>query len=128
KSIIYKIVDFQGNEEVGKVMLQDMKKQSVILDITGIMWQRNTTQEKEIVHTNTIQKNEILPIKEEKKEEIIKEPIKEEIEKNTKEKDIIKEVIVETEKQVVPPLSNKIVEKPIVSPILPTHTKEKVNQ
>ncbi len=46
KSVIYKIVDFKGNVEVGKVVLQDIKKSHVTLKIERIMWKKEQNQEK----------------------------------------------------------------------------------
>lgn len=40
KSVIYKIVDFTGNAEVGKVTLTAMNKNNVSLEIERVMWSK----------------------------------------------------------------------------------------
>ncbi|WP_416807780.1 hypothetical protein [Bacillus thuringiensis] len=40
KSVIYKIVDFAGNAEVGKVTLTAMNKNNVSLEIERVMWSK----------------------------------------------------------------------------------------
>lgn len=49
KSVIYKVVDFIGNSEVGKVVLDDIKKNHVSLKIERIMWKKEPNQEKVMV-------------------------------------------------------------------------------
>ncbi|MCP8967078.1 hypothetical protein [Ectobacillus ponti] len=41
RSVIYKIVDFTGKAEVGKVMLTEMKKNNVTLQIERVMWSKD---------------------------------------------------------------------------------------
>ncbi|CAM4125019.1 hypothetical protein BAMA_22555 [Bacillus manliponensis] len=45
KSVIYKIVDFTGNAEVGKVTLTAMNKNNVSLQIERVMWSKGTKEE-----------------------------------------------------------------------------------
>ncbi|MCM3738224.1 hypothetical protein M3215_21155 [Bacillus cytotoxicus] len=45
KSVIYKIVDFTGNAEVGKVTLSAMNKNNVSLQIERVMWSKGTKEE-----------------------------------------------------------------------------------
>ena len=45
KSVIYKIVDFTGNAEVGKVTLSAMNKNNVSLQIERVMWSKETKEE-----------------------------------------------------------------------------------
>jgi len=53
KSVIYKIVDFTGNAEVGKVTLTAMNKNNVSLEIERVMWSKEnkeaTEQEETVV-------------------------------------------------------------------------------
>lgn len=45
KSVIYKIVDFTGNAEVGKVTLTAMNKNNVSLQIERVMWSKGNKEE-----------------------------------------------------------------------------------
>lgn len=45
KSVIYKIVDFTGNAEVGKVTLTAMNKNNVSLQIERVMWSKENKEE-----------------------------------------------------------------------------------
>lgn len=53
KSVIYKIVDFTGNAEVGKVTLTAMNKNNVSLEVERVMWSKEnkeaTEQEETVV-------------------------------------------------------------------------------
>ena len=55
KSVIYKIVDFTGNAEVGKVTLTAMNKNNVSLEIERVMWSKENKeaaeQEETVVET-----------------------------------------------------------------------------
>ncbi|MED0905341.1 hypothetical protein CN327_27950 [Bacillus cereus] len=44
KSVIYKIVDFTGNAEVGKVTLTAMNKNNVSLEVERIMWSKENKE------------------------------------------------------------------------------------
>ncbi|MBP3969328.1 hypothetical protein KAF80_09645 [Bacillus sp. WL1] len=44
KSVIYKIVDFTGNAEVGKVTLTAMNKNNVSLEIERVMWSKENKE------------------------------------------------------------------------------------
>ncbi|MFF2881579.1 hypothetical protein [Bacillus toyonensis] len=44
KSVIYKIVDFTGNAEVGKVTLSAMNKNNVSLEIERVMWSKENKE------------------------------------------------------------------------------------
>lgn len=48
-TVIYKIVDFSGKAEVGKVTLLDMKNNNVTLRIERIMWSKDNQEETEEV-------------------------------------------------------------------------------
>ncbi|WP_242218819.1 hypothetical protein [Bacillus cereus group sp. BfR-BA-01380] len=54
KSVIYKIVDFTGNAEVGKVTLSAMNKNNVSLQIERVMWSKETKEEMAEVTDNTL--------------------------------------------------------------------------
>ncbi|EJS04522.1 hypothetical protein EXW34_20850 [Bacillus mycoides] len=47
KSVIYKIVDFTGNAEVGKVTLTAMNKNNVSLEIERVMWSKENKESAE---------------------------------------------------------------------------------
>ncbi|MBG9827183.1 MULTISPECIES: hypothetical protein [Bacillus] len=44
KSVIYKIVDFTGNAEVGKVTLTAMNKNNVSLEVERVMWSKENKE------------------------------------------------------------------------------------
>lgn len=44
KSVIYKIVDFTGNAEVGKVTLAAMNKNNVSLEVERVMWSKENKE------------------------------------------------------------------------------------
>lgn len=56
KSVIYKIVDFTGNAEVGKVTLTAMNKNNVSLEVERVMWSKENKeaaeQEETVVEPN----------------------------------------------------------------------------
>ncbi|MCP1125122.1 hypothetical protein NKR74_17690 [Bacillus sp. 3103sda1] len=54
KSVIYKIVDFTGNAEVGKVTLSAMNKNNVSLQIERVMWSKGTKEETAELEDNTL--------------------------------------------------------------------------
>ncbi|PGZ96390.1 hypothetical protein COE51_17290 [Bacillus pseudomycoides] len=54
KSVIYKIVDFTGNAEVGKVTLSAMNKNNVSLQIERVMWSKETKEETAELEDNTL--------------------------------------------------------------------------
>ncbi|SFI49364.1 MULTISPECIES: hypothetical protein [unclassified Bacillus (in: firmicutes)] len=54
KSVIYKIVDFTGNAEVGKVTLSAMNKNNVSLQIERVMWSKETKEEVAELTDNTL--------------------------------------------------------------------------
>ncbi|WP_379966388.1 hypothetical protein [Ectobacillus sp. sgz5001026] len=47
-TVIYKIVDFSGKAEVGKVTLLDMKNNNITLRIERIMWSKENQEEVEV--------------------------------------------------------------------------------
>ncbi|MGE6551992.1 hypothetical protein ACQKFK_24255 [Bacillus mycoides] len=51
KSVIYKIVDFTGNAEVGKVTLTAMNKNNVSLEVERVMWSKENKEAAEQVET-----------------------------------------------------------------------------
>ncbi|MDC2863455.1 hypothetical protein [Bacillus sp. BP-3] len=54
KSVIYKIVDFTGNAEVGKVTLSAMNKNNVSLQIERVMWSKETKEETVELEENSL--------------------------------------------------------------------------
>ncbi|ANE87322.1 MULTISPECIES: hypothetical protein [Bacillus] len=66
KSVIYKIVDFTGNAEVGKVTLTAMNKNNVSLEIERVMWSKENKEAAEQEETQV----EVAP----KKEVVVEAP------------------------------------------------------
>ncbi|MEI5890463.1 hypothetical protein WBS55_08890 [Bacillus luti] len=66
KSVIYKIVDFTGNAEVGKVTLTAMNKNNVSLEIERVMWSKENKEAAEQEETPV----EVAP----KKEVVVEAP------------------------------------------------------
>ncbi|PFN29602.1 hypothetical protein [Bacillus cereus] len=66
KSVIYKIVDFTGNAEVGKVTLTAMNKNNVSLEIERVMWSKENKEATEQEETPV----EVAP----KKEVVVEAP------------------------------------------------------
>ncbi|MGE6538556.1 hypothetical protein [Bacillus luti] len=64
KSVIYKIVDFTGNAEVGKVTLTAMNKNNVSLEIERVMWSKENKEAAE---------QEEAPVEVESKKEVVVE-------------------------------------------------------
>ncbi|MCI0763357.1 hypothetical protein [Bacillus sp. TL12] len=62
KSVIYKIVDFTGNAEVGKVTLTAMNKNNVSLEIERVMWSKENKEaaEQEVTPVETAPKKEVV--------------------------------------------------------------------
>ncbi|MCU5703537.1 hypothetical protein OCF67_04760 [Bacillus wiedmannii] len=63
KSVIYKIVDFTGNAEVGKVTLTAMNKNNVSLEIERVMWSKENkeaAEQKETVVEATPKKEVVI--------------------------------------------------------------------
>ncbi|EJR19419.1 hypothetical protein II9_01328 [Bacillus cereus MSX-D12] len=62
KSVIYKIVDFTGNAEVGKVTLTAMNKNNVSLEIERVMWSKENKEaaEQEETVVETTPKKEVV--------------------------------------------------------------------
>lgn len=62
KSVIYKIVDFTGNAEVGKVTLTAMNKNNVSLEIERIMWSKENKEaaEQEETQVEAAPKKEVV--------------------------------------------------------------------
>lgn len=63
KSVIYKIVDFTGNAEVGKVTLTAMNKNNVSLEIERVMWSKENkeaAEQKETVVETTPKKEVVV--------------------------------------------------------------------
>lgn len=61
KSVIYKIVDFTGNAEVGKVTLTAMNKNNVSLQIERVMWSKeNKEAAEEQIAVGDVPKKEIV--------------------------------------------------------------------
>ncbi|MCH5435444.1 MULTISPECIES: hypothetical protein [Bacillus cereus group] len=62
KSVIYKIVDFTGNAEVGKVTLTAMNKNNVSLEIERVMWSKENKEaaEQEETVVEATPKNEVV--------------------------------------------------------------------
>ncbi|MGH1141077.1 hypothetical protein [Bacillus pseudomycoides] len=62
KSVIYKIVDFTGNAEVGKVTLTAMNKNNVSLEIERVMWSKENKEaaEQEVAPVETAPKKEVV--------------------------------------------------------------------
>ena len=62
KSVIYKIVDFTGNAEVGKVTLTAMNKNNVSLEIERVMWSKENKEaaEQEITPVEAAPKKEVV--------------------------------------------------------------------
>ncbi|ASI79519.1 hypothetical protein PDR89_13885 [Bacillus cereus group sp. Bc002] len=62
KSVIYKIVDFTGNAEVGKVTLTAMNKNNVSLEIERVMWSKENKEaaEQEETVVEAIPKKEVI--------------------------------------------------------------------
>lgn len=62
KSVIYKIVDFTGNAEVGKVTLTAMNKNNVSLEIERVMWSKENKEaaEQEETQVEAAQKKEVV--------------------------------------------------------------------
>ncbi|PHE96242.1 hypothetical protein COF81_13365 [Bacillus pseudomycoides] len=62
KSVIYKIVDFTGNAEVGKVTLTAMNKNNVSLEIERVMWSKENKEaaEQEVAPVETAPKEEVV--------------------------------------------------------------------
>ncbi|KEK26139.1 hypothetical protein [Bacillus gaemokensis] len=62
KSVIYKIVDFTGNAEVGKVTLTAMNKNNVSLEIERVMWSKENKEavEQEVAPVETTPKKEVV--------------------------------------------------------------------
>ncbi|MDM5156409.1 hypothetical protein QUF88_22115 [Bacillus sp. DX1.1] len=102
KSVIYKIVDFTGNAEVGKVTLTAMNKNNVSLQIERVMWSKENKEAAEQEHEVAPEAVETAP----KKEAIVEAP------------------------KVVTPVSKPVtrVEKPVVtsSPVTPVPTPKPV--
>ncbi|MEH6889802.1 hypothetical protein V7024_08780 [Bacillus sp. JJ864] len=97
KSVIYKIVDFTGNAEVGKVTLSAMNKNNVSLQIERVMWSKETKEEIAELEDNTLS--------------VVETPTPK------------KETIVETSKEVTPvtkPVDNVApTQAPIPKPVRP---------
>lgn len=70
KSVIYKIVDFTGNAEVGKVTLTAMNKNNVSLQIERVMWSKENKEAAEQEHEVAPEAVETAP----KKEAIVEAP------------------------------------------------------
>ncbi|MBR9670702.1 hypothetical protein CWB34_03655 [Bacillus cereus] len=62
KSVIYKIVDFTGNAEVGKVTLTAMNKNNVSLEIERVMWSKENKEaaEQEETQVDAAPKKEVV--------------------------------------------------------------------
>ncbi|PFF46313.1 hypothetical protein CN335_03030 [Bacillus thuringiensis] len=62
KSVIYKIVDFTGNAEVGKVTLTAMNKNNVSLEIERVMWSKENKDaaEQEVTQVEAAPKKEVV--------------------------------------------------------------------
>ncbi|MEH7458562.1 hypothetical protein V7183_15435 [Bacillus sp. JJ1127] len=62
KSVIYKIVDFTGNAEVGKVTLTAMNKNNVSLEIERVMWSKENKEaaEQDVTPVETAPKKEVV--------------------------------------------------------------------
>ncbi|CGG42981.1 MULTISPECIES: hypothetical protein [Bacillus] len=62
KSVIYKIVDFTGNAEVGKVTLTAMNKNNVSLEIERVMWSKENKEaaEQEEIQVEAAPKKEVV--------------------------------------------------------------------
>ncbi|PEB84582.1 hypothetical protein COL28_11425 [Bacillus thuringiensis] len=62
KSVIYKIVDFTGNAEVGKVTLTAMNKNNVSLEIERVMWSKENKDaaEREETQVEAAPKKEVV--------------------------------------------------------------------
>ncbi|EEM82079.1 hypothetical protein bthur0011_39420 [Bacillus thuringiensis serovar huazhongensis BGSC 4BD1] len=62
KSVIYKIVDFTGNAEVGKVTLTAMNKNNVSLEIERVMWSKENKEaaEQEETRVEAAPKKEVV--------------------------------------------------------------------
>ena len=62
KSVIYKIVDFTGNAEVGKVTLTAMNKNNVSLEIECVMWSKENKEaaEQEETQVEAAPKKEVV--------------------------------------------------------------------
>ncbi|EEL26972.1 hypothetical protein bcere0018_39270 [Bacillus cereus Rock1-15] len=62
KSVIYKIVDFTGNAEVGKVTLTAMNKNNVSLEIERVMWSKENKEaaEQEETQVKAAPKKEVV--------------------------------------------------------------------
>ncbi|MFJ8527838.1 hypothetical protein [Bacillus sp. NPDC094106] len=62
KSVIYKIVDFTGNAEVGKVTLTAMNKNNVSLEIERVMWSKENKEaaEQDVTPVETAPKQEVV--------------------------------------------------------------------
>ncbi|MED0988828.1 hypothetical protein [Bacillus nitratireducens] len=62
KSVIYKIVDFTGNAEVGKVTLTAMNKNNVSLEVERVMWSKENKEaaEQEETVVEAIPKKEVV--------------------------------------------------------------------
>ncbi|PEX53883.1 hypothetical protein [Bacillus thuringiensis] len=62
KSVIYKIVDFTGNAEVGKVTLTAMNKNNVSLEIERVMWSKENKDaaEQEETQVEAVPKKEVV--------------------------------------------------------------------
>ncbi|MGN4721965.1 hypothetical protein ACTFR8_11645 [Bacillus cereus group sp. MYBK15-3] len=62
KSVIYKIVDFTGNAEVGKVTLTAMNKNHVSLEIERVMWSKENKEaaEQEETQVEAAPKKEVV--------------------------------------------------------------------
>ncbi|CAI8780415.1 MULTISPECIES: hypothetical protein [Bacillus] len=62
KSVIYKIVDFTGNAEVGKVTLTAMNKNNVSLEIERVMWSKENKEaaEQEVTPVETAPPKEVV--------------------------------------------------------------------
>lgn len=62
KSVIYKIVDFTGNAEVGKVTLTAMNKNNVSLEIERVMWSKENKEaaEQEETQVEAVPKKEVV--------------------------------------------------------------------
>jgi hypothetical protein len=58
-SVIYKIVDFTGKAEIGKVILDGMHKNNVTLKIEKIMWRKDPQQEAVKVETETVEPKQV---------------------------------------------------------------------
>jgi hypothetical protein len=81
RSVIYKIVDFSGRAEVGKVVLDSMNKNNLILKIERIMWSKEKNGEKQEVQPKMQQEtpqDEVAKQQEETKLTLVHKEVKQE--------------------------------------------------